>query len=325
MVSKRTAAAFLAASLFFGGTFVGAKYGLQYFPPFLFVSFRFDIAAISLAVYVFATRSVSDLVPRTRSDVAATLAAGGFSIALTNVFIFAGQQYATSAIGAVVFSLNPILTPVFAAFLLSEERLSRRAAAGMALGLLGVGLVVHPTPATILHGGVGKLLLLGGAASAALGSILIRRADATLDSTARTVWALPLGALLCHAIAFATGEHLAAVTWTLAGATALLYVGVFAGAAAFISYFALLDDTGPNRANLVFYVVPLVATVGGAFLLGEQVTPYTVAGFLVVFAGFAVIGSEELDLRQHVPLDVERDCTDEQTTRTDNRVGFDAD
>ncbi|WP_231188799.1 DMT family transporter [Haladaptatus sp. DYF46] len=316
MVSKRTIVAFLAASLFFGGTFVSVKYGLQYFPPLLFVSLRFDIGAVSLAAYVLATRSIGDLVPRTRSDIAAILAAGVSSIALTNAFLFVGQQYTTSAIGAVIFSLNPILTPVFAAFLLNEERLSRRTTVGMILGLLGVGLVVHPTPATILHGGVGKLLLLGGAASCGLGSVLIRRADANLDSTARTAWALPLGALLSHSLAYAVGERLAAVTWTLTGNIALGYVGVFAGAGAFIAYFALLDDTGPIRANLVYYVIPLVATVGGAVLLGEQVSVYTVAGFLVVFAGFAVIGSEELDLRQRFsPFNIEWTNTDEGPTR----------
>ncbi|MFH5801941.1 DMT family transporter [Haladaptatus sp. CMAA 1911] len=307
---------FLAASLFFGGTFVSAKYGLQYFPPLLFVSLRFDIGTVLLGAYVLATRSVDDLVPRTRSDAAAILAAGVASIALTNAFLFVGQQYATSAIGAVIFSLNPILTPVFAAFLLDEERLSRRTAVGMTFGLLGVGLVVHPTPATVFHGGVGKFLLLGGAASCGLGSVLIQRADANLDSTARTAWALPLGAFLSHSLAYAMGERLAAVTWTLAGNVALVYVGVFAGAGAFIAYFALLDDTGPIRANLVYYVIPLVATVGGAVLLDEQVSVYTVAGFLVVFVGFAVIGSEELDLRQHVPFfKIEWTNTDEGMTQ----------
>jgi len=78
---------------------------------------------------------------------------------------------------------------------------------------------------------------------------------------------------------------------------AVLYVGVFAGAVAYIAYFGLLDTTGAIRANLVFYGVPAVATLGGWALLGETVTSLTLLGFLTVFAGFAVIGSESVAVR----------------------------
>jgi hypothetical protein len=46
----------------------------------------------------------------------------------------------------------------------------------------------------------------------------------------------------------------------------------------------------------VFYVVPVVATLGGWALLAEAIAPTAVAGFLTIFAGFAVLGSESVDL-----------------------------
>ncbi|QLC34858.1 DMT family transporter (plasmid) [Halarchaeum sp. CBA1220] len=292
--STRTLAAFGAASLLFGGTFVATKFGLAFFPPLLFVAFRFDVAAVALAAYVvYAHRDA--LVPRTRGDLAGILATGALSIGLTNALLFVGQQYASSAVAAVVFSLNPILTPVFAGLLLAEERLSRRGAVGLLVGLLGVGLVVNPDPASFLAGGPGKLLVFAGAIAGALGSVLIRWADSDLSSSVRTAWGLPIGALLCHGLSLASGESLAAVAWTPQALLALAYVGVFAGAIAYIAYFGLLDTTGAIRANLVFYLVPVVATAGGWALLGETVTTLTVVGFLVVFAGFAVLGSDAVD------------------------------
>ena len=116
--SRRTLVLFAVASLLFGGTFVAAKAGLAYFPPLLFVALRFDVAALALIGYVVATRSRDELVPRTRDDLVGILATGVLSIGLTNALLFVGQQHATSAVGAIVFSLNPILTPVFAALLL---------------------------------------------------------------------------------------------------------------------------------------------------------------------------------------------------------------
>ena len=327
MVERRTFVFFAAASVLFGGTFVAAKAGLDYFPPLLFVAFRFDVAAVALAAYAVLTSSRDELVPRSRGDVTGILATGVLSIGLTNALLFVGQQYATSAVASIVFSLNPVLTPVFAAVLLADERLSARGAAGMLLGLAGVALVVSPDPANLLGGdAVGKAILFAGAVTGALGSVLIRWSDGTLSSTVRTAWGLPFGAVLCHLLAWSAGESTGAVAWGPEAVASLAYVGVFAGALAYIAYFGLLDATGAIRANLVFYLVPVVATVGGWALLGEAISPGAVAGFLTIFAGFAVLGSESVDLRSVVPAALARvRVTDERLDVGEEPGGFGSD
>ena len=299
MIDRRTLAFFLLSSVFFGGTFVAAKAGLEYFPPLLFVALRFDVAALVMLGYVALTASGDDLLPRTRGDVVGILATGVLVIGLANAFLFVGQQYATSAVGAIVFSLNPILTPVFAAVLLSDERLSPRGAAGMGLGLLGVALVVSPDPANLLGGdAVGRAILFAGAVSAALGAVLIRRVNgtATISSTVRIAWGLPLAAALSHGFARATGESMGAISWTPDALLALGYVSIVAGVLAYIAYFGLLEATEATTANLIFYVVPVVSTIGGWAILDESVATSAVVGFLTIFAGFAVIGSDSVDV-----------------------------
>ncbi|ELY96446.1 DMT family transporter [Natrialba taiwanensis] len=289
--TKRTLVCFVIASLCFGGTYVAAKAGLSYFPPLLFVAFRFDIGALLLLGYVLHRFPRSELLPRTRADIASILAAGVFAIGLANAFIFIGQQFTTSAVSSIMYSLNPILTPVFATVMLADEEISKYGVGGLLLGLVGVTLVVNLDPTNIFSGAVvGKAIVLTGAISGALGSILIRSADASLPSTVRTAWAVPVGAVLCHSLSLVTGEKAAAVAWTPTALIALGYLGVFSGAIAFIAYFSLLDDIGAIRGNLIFYVVPVVATLGGWVLLGETISAWTFAGFLVIFAGFALIG-----------------------------------
>lgn len=286
---------FLAASTFFGGTFVAARAGLEYFPPLLFVALRFDIGAILMITYVLFRFPREKWMPRTRSDIAGILAAGIFAIGLANAFIFIGQQYTTSGVASIIYSLNPILTPVFAAVLLSDENLSRYGMAGMLLGFVGVALVVDIHPASLFGGEViGQMVLFAAAVTGALGSVLIRWADSSLSSAVRTAWGLPVGALMCHILSISAGEQLSMISWTPAGLLALGYVGVFSGALAFIAYFDLLDDVGAIRGNLVFYVVPIVATLGGWILLGEEISALTVIGFLTIFLGFAIIGHRQL-------------------------------
>jgi drug/metabolite transporter (DMT)-like permease len=286
---------FAATAVFFGGTFVAAKAGLPYVPPLLFVSFRFDIASVLLIAFVLVRFPREEWLPRTKRDLMSIAAAGVLPIGLANGLLFVGQQYTTSAIGSIIFSLNPILTPAFAAVLLSDERLSRVGAIGMAVAFAGVGLVIGLDPTSLAESlGIGQLILLGGAVSAALGSVLIRWADGEMTSTVRTAWGLPLGAALCHALSFGAGERLSAVQWTPTALLAIGYVSVFSGMLAYIAYFNLLDDAGAIRANLAFYGVPVVAAIGGWAVLGESITALTVVGFLTVFAGFGIIGREEI-------------------------------
>lgn len=295
MSRTRTIAYFLLASVFFGGTFVAARAGQAYIPPLLFVAIRFDLAAILLLAYAYHTTIGDEFVPRTRGDLVGIVAAGVLTIGLANALLFVGQGYVTSAVGAIAFSLVPIFSPVLAAVLLSDERLSPVGAVGSLVGLAGVGMVVGIDPGNLLatlEGGA--VVVLIGAFSAALGAVLIRRSPSTISSTARVAWGLPLSALLLHGMSAAAGESVAAIEWTTTAIVSLAYVTVFAGALAYIAYFALLEDVGVIHSSLTFYASPIVAALGGWLFLGESITAVTVAGFATIVLGFAVLGHETL-------------------------------
>lgn len=306
MLSRRAIAFFAATSLLFGGNFVATKAGLDYLPPLLFVALRYDIATVVVALYAAYAFPREQLVPRTTGDIVSILATGVFAIGLTNALLFVGQQYTTSAVGAIMFSLNPVLTPVFAAVLLADERLSAQGAMGMGLALAGVVLVVNPDPGNLTGSLHGKAILFGGAASGALGSVLIRRADSSLSSTVRTAWGLPIAAALTHGLSRWQGGSVTSITWAFEGVVALAYVGLLGGAVAYIAYFGLIDEAGAIRANLSFYVVPVVASLSGWALLDETISASAVAGFLTILVGFVVLGTASVDIRDTVQTLVAR-------------------
>jgi len=292
---RRTLGLFVLVSVFFGGTFVAAKVGQASIPPLLLVALRFDIAAAVLLGYVLVTRERTEWLPKTSGDMYAILAAGIFAIGLANGLLFVGQGSVSSGVGAILFALVPIFAPLFASLLLSDEPLSATGIVGTLLGLVGVGMVIEITPATMvqLFDG-GAILVLGGAVSLALGTVLIRRANASLSSTVRTAWALPVSAVVSHALSIGVGESTATIEWTVGGVVALAYLSIVAGAIAYIMYFNLLEEVGATQSSLIFYASPLVATVGGWLLLGESLSMTTVIGFAVVVAGFVIIGFESL-------------------------------
>jgi len=283
----QNAGLFVLLSVLFGSSFVAIKAGLDVLPPVFFAALRFDVAAPLLLGY--AAWRHDDWVPRSRADAAGLVVGAVTIVAANNGLLFLGQRTITPAAASVMYGLNPILSPAFA-FLLLGQRLDVRGIVGILLGLVGVVVIVQPSPETITSGStVGQLYVLAAAAVIALGSVLMRRIEATIGSIPLTAWAMALGAALLHAWSAGIGERAVGVTPTPTLVVAVLVVAVPSTAAAYPIYFTLIRRIGPVRTNLVAYAVPVVAALTGWLLLGERVTVATAVGFCVVVAGVALL------------------------------------
>ena len=280
-------ALFALAALLFGTAFVGVKAGLATLPPLLFASARAGVAAVVLLAVV-AWRG-GYWRPRTRVDALAVLVSGTFLLTLNSVLLFVGQRSIPSGAAAVLVSLAPVLAPLFALVVLPDERLSRVGALGVVVGLAGVVVIVDPSG---LATGSGAVLVAGAATSVAFGSVLLRRLDRTIPALPMTAWAMALAGAVIYAANVASGESLPSLTRD--AVVAVLYVGLVATAVDFPAYFALIDRVGPIRANLVAYVVPVVAAVAGAAVLGESLAGRTYLGFLVIAVGFVLVERDDL-------------------------------
>ena len=67
--------------------------------------------------------------------------------------------------------------------------------------------------------------------------------------------------------------------------TSILVLAVVCSAIAFVVLFSLIREIGPVRATAITYVNPAVAIVAGVIFLGEQVTVWTIVGFVLVLSG----------------------------------------
>ena len=204
---------FVLAAVLTGGVYVATKAGLAYIPPVLFASLRFGFAALLLLSYVRAT--TSNWYPSTLGDWLAVLTAGGLIIAAANALLFVGQQFVSSATAAILVSINPVLTAVFAVALLPQNGFSVRRFVGLLTGLVGIGAVARPDSPTLLKPSVtGAGLIITAAVALALGSVLLRRVTATLSTLAITGWATAVGGLMLFGISIILGESPAAIDWT---------------------------------------------------------------------------------------------------------------
>lgn len=105
-----------------------------------------------------------------------------------------------------------------------------------------------------------------------------------------TAAVLPVGAAgLVPAVALSPprGVPSAAVLGALFGLV------IASTAVAFWLFYRLVQRVGASRASVVTYLAPLVAVVGGFWILGEEVTTATVVGLALILDGSAVAGKRD--------------------------------
>ncbi|ARC87260.1 DMT family transporter [Rhodovulum sp. MB263] len=186
----------------------------------------------------------------------------------------------------------PLLVVIFAAMFLGEKvRLFRLSA--VALGLLGVVVVLSPrlsafgTDATDARATLGAVVALGGAASAALAQVFVRRLVQTERTSAIVFWFSVVATVLSlFTIPFG---------WVMPSvpvAAMLILAGLIGG-------FAQICLTSAYRyaeAGLVApfdYASMLLALVIGYFVFAEVPTPMVLIGAgLIIAAGVVIIWRE---------------------------------
>ncbi|XRG92951.1 EamA family transporter (plasmid) [Haladaptatus sp. SPP-AMP-3] len=284
---------FALLALFWGGSFVSIDVGLHHFPPLLFAAVRYDVAGLLILGYAAVT--TDRWKPQTRGDVLGIVTIGAFIIAGHHSLLYLGQEHVPGALAAVIVSLSPVLTAVFASTLFADEHVTPLGAVGLLCGVVGVAIVANPTPANLLStDAVGIGLVFLAAASFALGSVLTRPFETGVSVPALQGWSMLFGSVLIHAVSLGTGESPAAIDWSMSAVASLTYLVLISGVVAFLIYFHLLDTIGATELNLVGYLEPVVATLLSWLVLGELVASTTVIGFAAIFTGFALLKRDVL-------------------------------
>jgi drug/metabolite transporter (DMT)-like permease len=285
MSRYRTTGCFLLLAAIWGTAFMATDVGLADLPPVPFAAVRFDIAAVLL----FAALAVTDSLerPQTRDDYVYVLVGGALMIGAHHAFLFAGQQYVTGAVAAVLLGLIPVVTPALTRLASSDDRFTVNTGVGVALGFAGVVVIADPDPANLLASTLGIALVFAAALSFAVPAVITHDTSPSMSFLATQAWLMAIGAVVLHVAVLALpGQSFADASWTLSALAAMMYLSAVAGIGGFLLYFRLLDELGPIEMSFIEYVIPLFAALAGWLVLGQPVTLATIGGFACILMGF---------------------------------------
>jgi drug/metabolite transporter (DMT)-like permease len=249
---------YAVTTLIWGSTWLVIKFQLGLVPPIVSVAWRFGLAALMLAAYGLARGRTLRF---RRSDHGWIALQGLLLFGLNYIGVYLAEQYLTSGLVAVVFSLvvflNALGMRVF--FGLPVRPIAILAAT---LGVAGVALIFGRQLLAVSGGGDelrGLLFALGATLVASLGNMVAtrnhRRGMPVLQLNA---WSMLYGALFVIVIACLSRQPLLfELSW--AYVASLLFLALFGSALAFGAYLTLMGRIGADRASYTAVAIPIVA------------------------------------------------------------------
>jgi drug/metabolite transporter (DMT)-like permease len=271
-----------------GSTFMVIEIALTGISPFWLATFRLAIAAIVMAAFWGVDGFKLGTDPKNPPHPLALIWAGAISSGVPFLLLNWGQQYVTSGFAGTSMAAVPLVVLPMAHFMVAGERLTIRSVIGVALGFLGVFLLVgqdalHSSGADLEFWG--RMACLTVALCYALNSITIRRLP-PINSTALTTIMMASGALIT--LPFSLMAEGTPGLPPLKAFVALIFLGVISTAAMNQLRVLVIRSAGPTFMTLVNYQVPVWSVVLGSKLLGEPLPPSLIIALGLILGGVAI-------------------------------------
>jgi drug/metabolite transporter (DMT)-like permease len=271
--------ALLTVYIVWGTTYLGIRYALESFPPFLMMGIRFVVAGGSMfLVLVLRGTSLPTLKQWCSAAIVGALLLGGGMgcVALA-------EESVSSGLAATLVATAPILAMLFS--LIWGHRPRRMEWIGVAIGLVGVAVL--SMEGNLRANPAGIALLVFAPTCWALGSVWSNHLDMPRGLMGNAAEML-MGGLVLLCIGLLRGEAITAMP-TPTATLALVYLIIFGSLAALSAYMFLLKTVPPALATSYAFVNPVIALLLGVVIGGEKITGSALIALPIIILGLVFV------------------------------------
>mgnify|MGYP001576600414 CR=1 FL=1 len=279
----------LLVSLGAGGS-ISIKIGLTSFTPVLFIFLRFALAIATLLPFL--DRNIFITLRKTPRKVYLVSL-----LAVANVVLFAfGIRLTSVIVSSILYTLTPIIIGLLSHFFL-KHRFKRNEIAGVLIGFIGALFIVlvplFENHAQAQSSFLGNLILISAISCFALYTVLLAplqkgksKKEINLAFFSITFVLLLFGVIT----AWLTKQPLIIAGPSTQSILGLLFSGILSTSFFYLLYQRLIEKGGPLYASLSFYLNPIAASIFGAIILHERLTPQLIIGGGITFLGVWLYG-----------------------------------
>jgi drug/metabolite transporter (DMT)-like permease len=269
-------------ALIWGSSFMFIKVAVRDLDPATLVLGRLGVAALTLGLVVPLALGGK----LTRSELRAhwpwLAVVGLLNTAVPFWLLSWGETRIDSGLASIIQASVPIFNALIAFGFFHEVRVTGIRLVGVAVGFVGVALLVGAQPQGKV---LGALAVVGMAFGYGVGGLLAGRhlrsvsplVVALASTSFSTLLALPLGAVQAP-------HHNPG--WKVIGSVVAL--GIPGTALAYLLFFGMIAGAGAAYASLVTYLIPPIALAYGAVFLGERFGAAAFGGLALILGGVAL-------------------------------------
>jgi drug/metabolite transporter (DMT)-like permease len=291
-MSRRSTTLLLLLSAFWGASYLFIKVGLDDgMSPWAIVSIRTALAALVLVPLALRM----DVLGSLRGRFGAVIVLALVQVAGPLSLIGLGEERISSSLTGILVASAPIFTFLLAFALSGEQRDSALSLVGVAIGIVGVGLLLGVDAgggASALLGGLFVILAAFGYAVAAWH---LKRNLTGVEPVATVAGSQAVAALVTLPLGL---THIPSAVPGVDAIASIATLGVFCTGIAFVIFHSLVASDGPARASLVGYIAPVFSIFYGVVLLDERFGVATAAGLLLILGGSWLAAGGELPARR---------------------------
>jgi drug/metabolite transporter (DMT)-like permease len=290
--------AFALVYVFWGSTYLGIGIAVEHIPPGLMCGARFLTAGVFMLAYCGMTGRKIRYPVRELGHMAAVgilLLMGG------NLTLSYAERVVPTGLSALLVAVSPLNFLLLDSLILGDHHISRRGKVGLAIGILGVVVLIWPE---LIHpSSLGRrelwwsIALLGGSFTWALGSVLSKKwKTPSTDPFAATAWQVTFAGIANFVFALLF-EKTSAAIWTVRGVGAILYLIVCGSWIGYTAYIFLLQHVPTSKVSTYAYVNPVVAVFLGWLILHERIDRYILLGSAIIVASVVLVTSAKIHTR----------------------------
>lgn len=294
--------AFALVYVLWGATYLAMRIAVVHIPPYVLGVARYGIAGpLMLAYCALAGRKIRI----TRQDGLRLLTIGILLLSVANMGVATAEQYVPSGLAALIVAGVPIWVAILEAWVFRNRRLSAMGLAGLALGVVGMLVLLWPK---VSGARLDRMELLGfgillvASVSWALGSVLSGRWSFSVDVFTASAWEMTFGGIINGLVALLTGGF-HRVTWTPSGLLAILFLVICGSWIGFTAYIWLLEHVPTPKVATYAYVNPVVAVYLGWFLRNEEVDVFMLAGTVIIISAVVLVNLSKLKALKQISVD----------------------
>ena len=283
----------LILSLLWGGSFFFVEIALEGLPVLTIVWCRVALAAVFLALAMFATGTGF---PRGAAVWQALLVMGFLNNAVPFTLFASAQGQISGSLAAILNATTPLFTVIVAHFATTDERAVRAKLAGLLLGFCGVFVMLAGKDAN--GAWLGPVLCLLAALSYGFAGVWGRRFRRLGVAPLATAFGqVSASSILLAPVWLAVDKPWLMEVPSLRVSMAVVGIAALSTALAYLIFFRLLASAGATNLSLVTFLIPVSATILGVVFLGESLLLQHVAGFGLICLGLLAIDGRLLRQR----------------------------